>query len=134
MDAGTSKRARALGLLHELDECAAKRRRLAPSPGTQPAASMAAPQVDPSPNVGLPDIHMNEEMQSLEHHQQVCLQWKAPTSRLLEGTLGSVPPLVSLRGPEPPVSLINHQMGLVCRRLMEERRRRMLEELHGVAP
>ncbi|KAH6948824.1 hypothetical protein HPB50_026560 [Hyalomma asiaticum] len=120
MDAGRLKRAHSL---QEWDKSAAKRRRITPSSRTHPADSMISHESYPSPYGGLPDVNIYEEMQPLEHHQQHCLQWKAPVCRLPEATVGTVAQLVSVERHDSPVPmdhppLVNRQMDRICQPLM----------------
>ncbi|KAH6945517.1 hypothetical protein HPB50_008828 [Hyalomma asiaticum] len=140
MDAGTSKRAHGQDLPQELDESAAKRRRHAPSSGSQAAAPvMSHHHMNSSPHAGPQDVNMSEDTQRLEHHQHVNVQWSAPTWRPPEGTVRSLPQLVTVGQRQPPVRirripLINHQMHLIWQRLIEERDHPMLEDPDGPAP
>ncbi|KAH6948826.1 hypothetical protein HPB50_026562 [Hyalomma asiaticum] len=85
---------------------------------------MTSHQIYPSPYGGLPDVNMYEEMQPLENHQQLCLQWKAPTCRLPEATVGTVAQLVSVERHDSPVPmdhppLVNRQMDRICQPLID---------------
>ncbi|KAL1434322.1 hypothetical protein MTO96_011950 [Rhipicephalus appendiculatus] len=60
--------------------------------------------------------------------------WAAVTCKLPEVTVGSMPQDASMGGHQLPVHLghpplINQQMGLICERLMNERHRRMREDV-----
>ncbi|XP_037502710.1 uncharacterized protein LOC119377207 [Rhipicephalus sanguineus] len=136
MDAGTPKRAYSMDHPQGLDEATVKRRKLTPSSNIPPTAPIMAHQINPSPYAGVSVTSMCEEMQWLQHHQQHCLQWAVATYRLPEATVGSVPQDASVGGHRLPVHLghppfINQQMGLICERLMNERHRRVREDVDG---
>ncbi|KAH7977316.1 hypothetical protein HPB49_000608 [Dermacentor silvarum] len=131
MDAGPSKRAYGSEPLQGPDE--AKRPRLIPSSDTPPTSPMTAHGVNPSPHGGVSEADiargLQEQMQLIQQHEELCIQWAAATGRVRHDPVDSPPRHASGGGNLPSVHLghpplINLQMGRICERMMMERQNR----------
>ncbi|KAH7977543.1 hypothetical protein HPB49_002221 [Dermacentor silvarum] len=131
MDAGPSKRAYGWEPLQGPDE--AKRPRL-PSSDTPPNAPMTSHGVNPSPHGGVSEADMQEQMQLIQQHEELCMQWAAATDRVRDDPVDSPPGHASGGEQLPPVHLghpplINLQMARICERMMKERQNRTRDKV-----
>ncbi|KAH7978009.1 hypothetical protein HPB49_004154 [Dermacentor silvarum] len=127
MDAGPSKRACGWQPLQGPDE--AKRPRVSPSSETPPTAPMTAHGNNPSPHGEVSVADMQEQMQLIQQHEELCIQWASATGRMSDDPVDSPPDHASGGVYLPPIQLghppvMNLQMGRICEYLMKQRQNR----------